>query len=211
MKHSAADFLSEDGRRRIEERIKAAELRTAGEIVVMVAGSSAAYPQAALSGSLLLSLVLAVPVTALYGTHDMWFFLGVFLPLLILFNEILTRVPSLCRLFAAREAMRDAVERASLAAFYARGITRTDGHTGILLYVSVLEHRVRVVADKGINRKVAPDTWDELVGGIVGGIRTGDPAGAIASAVDRCGGLLEQHFPIQPGDRNELENRVIIC
>jgi len=78
MKHSADDFLSEDGRRRIEERIKAVELRTAGEIVVMVAGSSASYPQAALSGSLLLSLVLAIPVAALYGSHDMWFFLSLF-------------------------------------------------------------------------------------------------------------------------------------
>jgi len=193
-----------------EERIKAVELRTAGEIVVMVAGSSASYPQAALSGSLLLSLVLAIPVAALYGSHDMWFFLSLFLPLLILFNEILTRVPSFCRLFAAKQAITEAVERASLAAFYARGITRTDSNTGILLYVSVLERRVRVVADKGINEHVAPDTWDELVGGIVGGIRSGDPSGAIASAVDRCGGMLEQHFPIQPGDKNELENRVII-
>jgi putative membrane protein len=176
----------------------------------MVAGSSASYPQAALSGSLLLSLVLAILVAALYGSHDMWFFLSLFLPLLILFNEILTRVPSFCRLFAAKQAITEAVERASLAAFYARGITRTDSNTGILLYVSVLERRVRVVADKGINEHVAPDTWDELVGGIVGGIRSGDPSGAIASAVDRCGGMLEQHFPIQPGDKNELENRVII-
>lgn len=62
--------------------------------------------------------------------------------------------------------------------------------TGILILVSLLEHRVQVLADKGINDRVPPGTWDGLVNGIIDGIRTGRATDAICDAIARCGALL---------------------
>jgi putative membrane protein len=201
-------LLTESGQRQVEERIKAAEASTSGEIVVMVVEESSRYRHASVVGALFSSMIVAVAAGHFQGGDGMWHFLAVFVPLFIVFHELLVRLAPLRRLFARKGDMQDAVGKASLAAFYAKGINGTEAATGVLIYISLFEHMVRVVADKGINGKVDPGAWAELVGGIVQGIRRGDAATALCEAVGRCGELLSRHFPIREGDRNELSNQI---
>ena len=79
---------------------------------------------------------------------------------------------------------------------------------GILILVSLLEHRVQVLADSGINARVKPGTWDEVVEIILAGIRRGDLCQGLCDAIDRCGEILGREFPIQPDDVNELPDRL---
>jgi putative membrane protein len=95
-------------------------------------------------------------------------------------------------------------------AFYKHGLHNTKDRTGILILVSLLERRVHVLADKGINDRVPAGTWDGLVNGIIDGIRTGQATDAICAAIAECGALLAQDSPAGSGDNpNELPDRLI--
>ena len=86
---------------------------------------------------------------------------------------------------------------------------RTRDETGILIFVSVFEHRVWVLADRGINAKVDPGQWDSIVAHIVSGIKDGRQADAICEAVKEVGGILARHFPVKADDVDELDNLII--
>jgi len=69
---------------------------------------------------------------------------------------------------------------------------------------------VHVLADKGINDRVPPDTWDGLVSGILDGIRTEHATDAICEAIMKCGALLAQVSPAGSGNNtDELPDTLI--
>ncbi|MCZ7584684.1 MAG: hypothetical protein M5R36_15850, partial [Deltaproteobacteria bacterium] len=74
--------------------------------------------------------------------------------------------------------------------------------------VSLFERRVEVLADEGINAKVEPGTWDEVVRLILDVIRRGSLADGLVAGIERCGDILAAHVPIRAGDTNELSNTV---
>ncbi len=202
-------FLNNDEREAIGERVRLAEQRTSGEIVVMVVSSSHHYPVANIIGGTIAGLFAAVGTAMLTGREHMWDFLGFFLLFFMLFNELIRRILPLKKLFVASGDMDEEVEEAAIASFYKKEIYNTREHCGILLYISLFEHRVRVVADKGISAVVGQEEWDGIVAMIIGGIQKKEPVGAIMTAVDRCGDMLSKRFPRKPDDTNELDNAVI--
>ncbi|HLF86375.1 MAG TPA: TPM domain-containing protein, partial [Nitrospiria bacterium] len=80
---------------------------------------------------------------------------------------------------------------------------------GILILASLFERRVVVLADQGINDKVQPGTWDEIVGIITSGLKSKDRCEAFCAAIEECGKILALHFPRSPDDRNELEDKLL--
>jgi putative membrane protein len=210
MLNMAEHFLSEAEKQMVEERIENAERRTSGEIVLMVAPTSYHYPYAGLLGSSLLSILFSVGVSLLFAKESMWFFLSAFILLFILTHEIFRRFLFLKRPFISSRDITAEVEEAAVMAFYRSGVNRTAEHTGILLYISLFERRVRVIADQGINGKVEQSVWQEIAGIVSCGFREKKHAKSLALAVDRCGDILAEHFPRKAGDINELSNTVII-
>lgn len=210
MSDSAEKFLTVAERLQIEARIAEAEKRTSGEIVVMVVPSSYHYPLASMLGSSLLAILLGVAASLLYGNENMWFFLAVFGLLFMVFHEFIKRVNIIKRLFVTASDMKGEVEEAAIQSFYQRKINHTVEHTGLLIYISLFERKVRVVADQGISSKVAREIWQEIVNTIVRGIRGKEHGKAIAAAVDQCAEILASHFPVKAGNYNELSNEVII-
>ncbi len=208
--NKAEKFLSEAERCAVEEQVTRSEKRTSGEIVVMVAPSSYHYPYAGLLGSTILSLFGGITVSLVLGRENMWFFLSAFVLLFIVLNELSRRFLPLRRPFISRRDMADEVEEAAIKAFYRSGINRTAGHTGILIYLSLFEHKVRVIADKAINDRVGQHQWQEIVDIITAGFHDRAPGKALCNAVDRCGDILAEHFPREEGDVNELPDTILI-
>ena len=68
---------------------------------------------------------------------------------------------------------------------------------------------MEIVADDGINRKVAQAELDELAQHIVAAARSGTLADGLLKAVDGAGRLLSRHFPPSPTNPNELPDRVV--
>ena len=114
------------------------------------------------------------------------------------------------KLFISRvELRRQVLNRAELE-FYRNGIEGTKAHTGILIFVSLKERQVVVLADKSIESKVNEGTWQSVVDLIVEGIRRESFAQGLCSGIRRAGEILREHFPQDSDDTDELPNRLII-
>lgn len=215
MKNLVETFLSETDQKRIESVVAATEERTAGEIACMIVSSSYHYAMAEVLGATAFALPLALLSTHFLGgwlwigTQNLWLFLGLFALLFALLHWIIGRRPALKRLFVSRREIDEEVEEAAVNAFFKKGLYRTRDANGVLLFISVFEHKVWLLADKGIHEKVSPDEWNQLVNLVTRGIRSGQGADAICNAIRDIGDLLQAHFPIKPSDTNELENLIM--
>ena len=210
-------LFTDDDMRKIHDAVQAAERRTRGEIVPMVVPSSGLYSEARyLAGLTTAFMTLAIFLTldqgwGQYGWqehHPDWIVLGV------VFANVLGywagSLPPCIRFFTSKERMTSKVRWRAERAFYEHGLYKTREGTGILIMVSLLERRVQVLADKAINERVPPGTWDDLVRDLVQGIKDGRPTDAFCRAIERCGDLLAQHFPARPGDNpDELSDDLI--
>lgn len=101
------------------------------------------------------------------------------------------------------------VRRRAVQFFKASAEKRTVARVGVLLYLSLAEHRAEIVADEAIVAKVEDGVWGEAMVALVDRIRAGDPAGGMAAAVTRIGAVLATHFPKTAEDPNELPDRLI--
>ena len=86
---------------------------------------------------------------------------------------------------------------------------RTHGRTGILLYLSMREHRAEIVADEPIALKVPAEVWGEAMANMLGEIKQGHIAQGLAAGVRDVGKVLSEHFPRSEDDQNELPDRLI--
>ena len=210
MKQTIQKFLTDEERRKIEEKVKEAEALSSGEIVVMAVAESSNYPSAIMAASGLIALVLALAGTLGYGSENLWLFLALFALFFMASNEAIKRFPVLKRPLVNREEMAEAVEEAAIRAFYHHKVRETRDRTGILIYISLYEHSVRVLADTGIDAVVGKQAWQGVVETITNSIRDERPGEGIASAIEQCGKLLSRHFPRKPDDTNELSDAVIL-
>ena len=201
-------FLTEAEQERIHQAVIAAESKTSGEIVPMIVTSSARYTEIELSGvvtGLFLGMLLGWLGDDPWGSNDLnlWPVVGATVGFLI------ARIPAVKRRLASRSRVEEAVNDRCMAAFTEHGLHYTRDHTGILILVSLLEHRVEVLADRGINEKVPPGTWKEIVELLTAGLKSRHAGDAFCKAVERCGDILATHFPRQADDRDELPNKLV--
>ena len=99
----------------------------------------------------------------------------------------------------------------SFANFLSENIFDTKDRTGILIYISEVEHEVVVLADKGIYSKTEDKEWQSIVKTIVQGIKTKSVADSIVEAIDKCKIILLNHgFNVTKNDTNELPDDIRI-
>jgi uncharacterized membrane protein len=196
-------FIRSGSRADPDSTVAAAEKKTAGEIVCMVVSSSYHYPLANVLGA----TAAALPASLL-GTHflgawlwigsqNMWLFLGLFTICFALFHWVVERFPALKRRFISRREIDEEVEEAAINAFFRQGLYRTRDANGVLLFISVFEHKVWLLADRGIHEKVTQDDWDALVDQCYPGHWRG-PA---------HGGYMRRHRGHRPASRSPLSRQ----
>jgi len=122
----------------------------------------------------------------------------------------LSGIEWLQRLLIPKFEMSAAVFTRAELEFYREGLDHTHGGTGILIFLSLFEHQAVVLGDKNISDKLKPETWNEVVGHVIAGGKTGAWDAQLEKAIRLCGKLLSQHFPLKDGDKNELPNHVIV-
>ena len=192
--------------KKIEAAIAKAESGTTGELVVQIVPQSDAYVVLTVAwgfvGMIVASLIdyftWGFSLLALMECQALGF-LGF---------ALLSRVPALRRLTLPKAWAAFRVHRECLANFTSQGLHETAEHTGILLYLSSLEHRVEILADSGIHKKLGAGFWDKQVSKIVEGMRSGRPTEAICEAIGEMGAELAHHFPGRKHNPNELSDHV---
>lgn len=201
------NFLADQDLSRIQAAVEAAERVTSGEIVPMIVRRSRTD---SLLSFLVAALMLLVAVTwKLYGPlelrledrPELW--LGIYV-LAALSGFALGTVSAVQRFLVPRWEQRQAVEQRALLEFYLARLQDTEARTGILLFVSLAERQAVVLADKGISQHTAPGFFDAVVQDLISGAKSGRMAEGFQGAIERCAGLLAQHFPPRAEDRNEL-------
>ncbi len=205
----STDIFSATEKERIEAAVRQAESRTSGEIVPMLVAESYDYPRAEILGAGFFALATAVSLSWALLNESLWHFLWIFALSYFPFKLLIRKVPALRRrLIHPAEIDAEVAERA-MVAFLEQGLHHTRDETGILILLSLFERRVHVLADRGINAVVPPATWDGIVATITAGIRRGQTCEALCSAIETCGKLLEEHFPVKADDRNELPDLIL--
>ena len=211
MKHrrTASDFFSEEEKEKIKATTRDVESRTIGEVVVMVVGSSDPYVEADLLGGVLLGSLLSFILTALFFHSSIWYFVPMSFIFFFPSQWFVRKVIPLKALFISRERKADAVRRRAISAFYEHGLYKTRKNTGVLFLLSLLERKVWVLADKGIHEKIGQESLNQVATLVSQGVREGRPCEALCEAIRKMGEVLSEHFPMTPGDTNELPDSVI--
>ena len=101
------------------------------------------------------------------------------------------------------------VEDAAIRHFKVGAERRTHGRTGVLIFVSLREHRAQIVADSAIAEKVEPEVWGAAMVDMLREIKAGKLGDGIAAGVRDVGEILSPHFPRADDDENELPDRLI--
>ena len=215
MKNLAQKFLSEANRDKIKKAVSQVERKTSGEIVPMVVSSSYHYPMANVIGATAFALPVSILLTLFLGgliwlgTWNMWLFIALFTVSFLVFHFLLDQIPGLKRVFVSEKEIAEEVAEAAMIAFYREGLYRTRDETGVLIFISVFERKVWVLADRGINQKVDESQWQAVVRHIVEGIKNKRQGEAVCEAVEMVGRILETHFPVKKDDTDELQNLII--
>jgi len=87
-------------------------------------------------------------------------------------------------------------------------IAKTKAATGILIFMIFNAKEFCILVDKHINDKIDQSVWDEIAGNISQHFKKGNFCNGILEGIEKTGEILAAHFPIQPGDINELSNEV---
>lgn len=83
----------------------------------------------------------------------------------------------------------------------------TEQNNGVLIYLLLAEHRVEIVADRGIDAKVGASGWQAICTGLQRHMRQGHARQGVLEAISAIGAHLAAHFPASGSDRNELADR----
>jgi putative membrane protein len=206
-------LFSESDLARIKMAVENAEGKTSGEVVPYVVEMSDAYEVAEWRAGMLCSVLALGIFAAVRRWTEVWLPLdfvemAVTAMLASAAGVLLTHfVPSLQRLFAGTHLMEIRIQQRAAQAFIAEEVFATRDRSGILIFLSLLERRVLVLGDSGINAKVNQSDWDGVVNTIVSGIKRGTPADGLIAAIEECGRLLERHgVARRSDDKDELSD-----
>lgn len=199
--------LSKEDRTRIAEAIRASEANTTGEIYVVVAGEAAEFRSIPVLWASIVALVVPWPLYLLTTLAS-----GTILLLQVVAFVVIATITSHQQIrhrLVPPSIAAAAARKAAQSQFMAHGVHLTAERTGILIYVALADRRVEIVADDGINKKVAQSELDTLAQKVVGAARAGTLVDGLVNAVQGAGELLGQHFPPSAANPNELPDRVV--
>lgn len=219
--------LTDADRIRISDAVAAAEMHSAGEIVTILAERSDDYADIALAWSALVAglalMALTIAPDFYLGLYDTltggWvhertpraiFAVAAFVAMAKFAGMWLFQLWTPLRLLLVPGRVKSARTRArAVACFRVGAERRTHGRTGILIYLSMREHRAEIVADAAIAARVSPEVWGEAMAAMLAHIREDRIADGLVAAIGRVGQVLAANLPRADEDRNELPDRVI--
>jgi putative membrane protein len=200
--------LAPEDEKRIAEAIRAAEQKTSGEIFCVMAVASSNYRFVPIARAALVALAVPLPLfyfTSLWAGQIYFVQLAIFIACAILFS-----LPGLRFALVPRWIKRDRASVEAKRQFAAHGLHLTQQRTGVLIFASIAERYVEIIADSGINDKVSPEIWDKAVKGMIAKIKQGQAVEGFLEAIRICGEVLAKHFPPGAINKNELPNKLVL-
>ncbi len=218
--------LDEADHAKVSAAIAAAEARSDGEVVAIATDISDSYHDVGLHYAVMILFAVLAFFAAVPGCLEAWYdrlmgwsagpslqglltlLLGIALLKFLAVLLIMKYMPLRLALTPGATKSRR-VRRRAIALFKAGAERRTIGRTGILIYLSLGEHRAEIVADEAITAVTTPDSWGEAMAALLAEVKAGRPGDGIVAAVAIIGDLLATHFPKTGTDTNEIPDKLI--
>lgn len=197
--------LTADDLAAITDRVGDAEKGTSAEIVVAVRSCSGNYRDVDyLVGAVLALLGLVVAIFAPFHVNEHW--LPPELAGLFVLGALASAHTPLRRWLTTAARRHRQVAEAAAVAFLDQGVLHTAGRTGVLLFWSLLERRLYVLADVGVHAAVPAGEWNRLLFEAQTAARNAHPVPLLLNTVSHLGAILSTHLPATPSNRDELPN-----
>jgi putative membrane protein len=200
--------ISNKDKELIKEAIQKVELNTSGEIVPVILRQSDFYPAAHFRLALIMGVLFSIICYYTYDFDDPIALIWVQIPGMIL-GYISAYIPILKRAFTTKREIEEEVYQRSLEVFYEHKVSMTKDRTGIVIFISLLERKVKVLADSGINEKVEKDYWNDLVKSLSNEIGQGNMINGVVKAIATCGEKLIESFPAKNDNTNQISDELI--
>jgi len=189
----------------LEESIRVIEVSSTAEVVVEVRARSGSYSHADLATAFIVAFA-----ALLFVLFSPWVFPPVWVPVVVLAAYaggwlVSSRTDALRRLLTPRSQREQNVRTFAAAAFVERGIANTEGDTGLLVYLSLLERRIEMIADRGVLDAVPVLEWNQLV---VAARDSRATIPALLGIMDALQPMLVRYLRGHAGDRDQLPDEV---
>ena len=215
MKNLVAQYITQADAQQIISTVKKVEKKTSAEIVPMIVNASFHYPLASVYAAVTLSLPVALVLTHYiaplfyYSRDNMWIFIALFSLLFLLLKGTIARNIFLLRLFLNQHEVEAEVKEAAITAFYKNGLYKTAEKNGVLIYISLLEKRVWILADEDAHKKIEQEFWDSCVATIIDGVKKKQFVPVLCTVIETIGNKLSTLYPCKSDDIDELKNIII--
>ena len=217
-------LLTDEEQQEIAAAVKKAESRTSGEISTAVIAESSDYAFYEVRAAVIFAVILYVLqiqffhglesfVTSLVWNSPPWL-VPLFMGALSLIGGGLfyffSNLPAVDRIIVPKSVMAKKVRSRGLMHFTESGVYRTKDGTGVLIFISLLEKRVEILADAGISSKMPEGEWKSIVKDMTAHFADKKISKGLIGAIEHCGARLEEFFPKPEGNENELSDSIVI-
>ena len=205
-------FLDAAADNAVKQRIAALESSTGVEVVAAVIARADDYPEIPWKAFALGASLAALAAVAAALTEPGWeaYEAVVEAAVVVLAAGAAAALATVwiapfARLFLPRARRQAEVLQYAQAMFLETELHRTRRRDGILLLVSLFEHEVVVLADRGVREKLGPEELGPVVAAVTAGINRGPLKEALLDGLARlAAALAARGFRAQPGEPNEL-------
>lgn len=200
--------ISHETKQKIEKAIFKTEQKTSSELVAIVTQRSGDYLYISLLITSLTSLL--IPFGLLFFTPDMETksvyeaqLLG-FMLLLLLLN-----VPRVLLMVLPKRVLTKAAKLKAYETFRILGLQKTSNYQAVMIFVSLYEQYIEIVADSAISAKIDNAFWQSTIDTFLANVKNGKFEEGYLQAINEICAILVEYFPIETNDKNELPDCLI--
>jgi len=187
----------------LAQAVRDIEKDSDAEIVIVVRGRSGTYRHADyLCGAIVALVVLAFMLFSPFDFHTYWVPFDVLLAF-VAGAYVSGRTNFIRRALSTKKFRAQAARTGAAAMFYEAGIANTSAENGLLIYLSLLERRLEIIADRGILKSVPALKWNNAVFELKRVGRKPEPD-ELVKAIQSVGALLTEYMPATGENPNEL-------
>lgn len=203
-------LISNKDKEEIKTLIDEAETNSTSELVPMIVKASDVYPAAHFRGAIIISFLFSV---ALYMSpfqiiNPIWF-IWIQIPGLLI-GYFLGNIPFITRLLITKKEIEYEVTQRAIEAFFENKLHMTLNHNGVLIFISLLERKIKIITDVGVRQKIEQKIWDDIIHDFTDKAHEGQFVEALKKSISATSSVLERHFPSNGVRKNELKNDLII-
>ncbi len=201
-------ILSEQNRRQITQNIKQVESESGAELVAVIAYKSGDYTLTWLVLNLFLVFLVSA-IFALTTSISAILLLNLQMSLLAVFYFVFSYFGDYFITFLPSVYKKNKASDFAQEQFAQLGIGKTKTRQGVMFFVSVKERFVKIIADEAISKKIDDSFWEDIVKNFILHVKKDEFALGYVEAINACGDVLIEKFPIRDDDENELSDEVI--